>query len=87
MPGIVPDDLPGDRTLKKASEYRQHAQECRALARTTQTDDHRTQLVKMAETWEALAAERERMVAARTSLDGAFEIRDPAVALPRDAAG
>ena len=51
--------------MKKASEYRQHAQECRALARNAKADEHRFQLLKMAETWEALAAERERVVRER----------------------
>ena len=48
--------------MKKASEYRQHSQECRALARNAKGDEHRTQLLKMAETWETLAVERERML-------------------------
>jgi hypothetical protein len=48
--------------MKKASEYRQHAQECRELARGSTADDHRDQLLRMAETWEQLATERERLV-------------------------
>ena len=45
--------------MKKASEYRQHAEECRALARNMTDDAQRDQLVRMAETWDRLAAERE----------------------------
>ena len=46
--------------MKKASEYRQHAAECRALAAQMQEGDQRDQLMKMAETWESLAQDRER---------------------------
>jgi len=72
--------------VKKASEYRQHAQECRALARTTQTDDHRAQLLKMAETWETLATERERLLAEqdRSDTDTALA-SDPPPAIAREA--
>jgi hypothetical protein len=48
--------------VKKASEYRQHAQECRALARNAKADEHRIHLLNMADTWENLAVERERML-------------------------
>ena len=73
--------------MKKASEYRQHAQECRALARTTQTDDHRAQLLKMAETWETLATERERLLPEedRSDTDTACQ-SDPALPAAREAA-
>ena len=46
--------------LKKAEEYRRHAEECRVLARAAQNGEHRNQLLIMAETWDGLAAERER---------------------------
>jgi len=45
--------------MKKASEYRKHAQECRDMARGLPEGDHRAQLLEMAETWENLARERE----------------------------
>ena len=48
--------------MKKASEYRRHAEECRALALKAGTEEHRVQLLKMADTWASLAEERERMV-------------------------
>ena len=46
--------------MKKASEYRQHAAECRTLASRMDVGEHRDQLLKMAATWDQLAAERER---------------------------
>lgn len=48
--------------MKKASEYRQHAEECRALAERMQSGEQRDQLLKMADTWENLAAERTALV-------------------------
>jgi hypothetical protein len=47
--------------VKKASEYRQHAEECRALARQVQ-GEQREQLLEMARTWEKLAEERSDLV-------------------------
>lgn len=49
--------------VKKASEYRQHAKECRALATQAVSDEHRKQLSAMADTWDTLALEREKMAA------------------------
>ena len=45
--------------MKKASEYRKHAQECRALARRMAHGDQRDQLLEMAEIWDKLAKQRE----------------------------
>ncbi len=47
--------------MKKASEYRQHAEECRALARQMQ-GEQRDQLLEMARTWDQLAADRSELV-------------------------
>ena len=47
--------------MKKASEYRQHAVECRQLAAGVQ-GIQREQLVEMAATWERLAEERSDLV-------------------------
>jgi hypothetical protein len=44
--------------LKKASEYRQHAQECRDLAVQMDSDQQRELMLRMAEHWENLAADR-----------------------------
>lgn len=48
--------------MKKASEYRQHAQECRDLAKQMPEGDKRNQLLEMARTWENLADERSDLV-------------------------
>ena len=47
--------------MKKASEYRQHAIECRQLA-SGMEGEQRTQLLEMASTWDRLAAERAELV-------------------------
>ena len=48
--------------MKKASEYRQHAEECRVLANGTAPGPHRDQLLEMARTWDRLADERSDFV-------------------------
>ena len=48
--------------MKKASEYRQHAEECRVLARRMAPGEHRDQLLEMAATWDNLATERSELV-------------------------
>lgn len=48
--------------MKKASEYRQHAKECRALAAALEVGEHRDQLLEMAATWDRLAEERAELV-------------------------
>ena len=45
--------------MKTVAEYRQHAEECRALARSL-NGEHREQLLRMAETWDRLAEQNER---------------------------
>ena len=47
--------------MKKASEYRKHAEECLALAKQVHDGEHRKQLLEMARTWNALAEDRERV--------------------------
>jgi ribosomal protein S4 len=47
--------------VKKASEYRAHAEECRSLARTMQ-GEQRDQLLAMAANWEKLAADRSDLI-------------------------
>jgi hypothetical protein len=47
--------------MKKASEYRQHAEECRQLAKGIQ-GEQRDRLLEMAATWENLAQERSDLV-------------------------
>jgi hypothetical protein len=46
--------------MKKPAEYRQLANECRALARSARNDEHRSQLLKMAEGWDQFAVQSER---------------------------
>jgi hypothetical protein len=48
--------------MKKASEYRRHAEECRALAKNMKPGEQRDQLLEMATTWENLAAERTELI-------------------------
>lgn len=68
--------------MKKAAEYRQHARECWALARNAPTEEQRGQLTAMAETWDALATERERMLREQQSVEAAFEAFSPVVPVP-----
>jgi len=48
--------------MKKASEYRQHADECRAMAGQTKPGPERDQLLEMARTWDKLAEERADLI-------------------------
>ncbi len=48
--------------MKKASEYRQHAQECRDLAKSMPEGPQREQLLEMTRTWDNLAAERADLI-------------------------
>ena len=59
--------------MKKASEYRQHAQECRDLARHMPEGEQRKQLLEMAATWENLARERSDLVRRHPELAHADE--------------
>ena len=45
--------------MRKLHEYREHAAECREMARTA-PPAHRQQLEQMAATWEQLAVARQR---------------------------
>ncbi len=47
--------------MKKASEYRQHAEQCRPLAQGMQ-GEQRDQLIEMAATWEKLAKDRADLI-------------------------
>ncbi len=57
--------------MKKASEYRRHAEECRALANAMEQGAQRNQLLEMAATWENLARDRSELVRRHPEL--AFE--------------
>lgn len=54
--------------MKKASEYRQHAQECRDLAATMEIPSQRDQLLEMAAHWEKLAVDRVAMIRSHPDL-------------------
>jgi hypothetical protein len=48
--------------MKKASEYRMHAKECRDLAATMESAAQRDQLLEMAAHWEKLARDRVALI-------------------------
>jgi hypothetical protein len=48
--------------MKKASEYRQHAAECRQMMATAPAEQ-KIMLETMAKTWDSLADDRERQLA------------------------
>jgi hypothetical protein len=58
--------------VKRAEEYRRHADECRMLARGAATAEDREQILAMAETWEKLAFEWLR-IQARTNQNLEFD--------------
>jgi hypothetical protein len=49
--------------LKTVAEYREHAEQCRKLAESVISEEHKAALKSMAETWESLAREREARLA------------------------
>ena len=59
--------------MKKASEYLEHAQECRALAARMTSAEDRDQLLSMAEMWEYMADDRSAMVASHPELSAGVE--------------
>jgi hypothetical protein len=48
--------------MKKASEYRQHAQECRTLASHMDLAEQRSLMLSMAEHWNKLAEDRVALI-------------------------
>jgi hypothetical protein len=60
--------------LKKANDYRNHALECRDLAKGALSEKERSQLLNMAETWENLARDREDFIVRHPELS---RRRDP----------
>jgi hypothetical protein len=49
--------------MDKVSQYRGNAQECRRLCASVTDSQQKAMLERMAETWESLAADRERRAA------------------------
>jgi hypothetical protein len=56
-------------SIKKASEYREHAEECRTLARWAKSADDRALFLNMAATWESLAQARGKQLAKKMQVD------------------
>lgn len=56
--------------MKKVEEYRAHAAECLAMARRAGNEEQRVQLLKMAETWETLAKQREAVYRNKSPSEG-----------------
>jgi hypothetical protein len=48
--------------MKKASEYRQHAKECRDLAGQMESAEQRAMMLQMADHWEKLADDRMALI-------------------------
>jgi hypothetical protein len=46
-------------------EYRQYAEQCRAMARAARNRARRTQLLQLAMQWEIIARQREKLLAAK----------------------
>ena len=54
--------------MKKASEYRLHAKECRDLAAKMESAEQREQLLEMADHWETLASDRAELISKHPEL-------------------
>lgn len=73
------------RVMKKTSEYRAHARECRKLASEMVRDKDRDLLLRMAADWERLARDRAELIQRHPELDDdASEAED---AVTTDAVG
>lgn len=48
--------------MLKVAEYRQHAADCRRMAKTTKDPDQRKMLEDMAASWDSLAHERDQFL-------------------------
>jgi hypothetical protein len=55
--------------MKTTHDYLRHAEECEALAKTSVSEEQRQMIVKMAETWRLLAAQRERHLQAQAKIE------------------
>jgi hypothetical protein len=49
--------------MQTTEQYRQHGEECRAMARRTHSPEERAMLLKIAQTWDDLAAYRAAQIA------------------------
>ena len=56
--------------MRRISEYQEHADQCRLLAKTALAPDHKVMLENMAKTWESLAEERKKRLEKGLDPDG-----------------
>ena len=54
--------------MRKASEYRHHAEECRKLAAKMKTGDQRDHMLKIAKVWDQLAEDHADILCKRLQL-------------------
>ena len=54
--------------MRKIEEYKEHAEECRTLARRSKSQADRDMLMNMATTWESLAEGRTRSMEIKNRL-------------------
>jgi hypothetical protein len=59
--------------MTKFEDYKKHAEDCRTMARNTTNEEQRQGLLKMAETWESLAADRAAQMARQKRIDRLVE--------------
>jgi hypothetical protein len=55
--------------MRKLSEYKAHADECRKIVSFMKNAEHKKQLIGMAEAWEMLAREREKLLSKTADKD------------------
>jgi hypothetical protein len=48
--------------MRKIADYRQHAEECRCLAKSATAEHQRKQFLAMAATWDTLADDRQELM-------------------------
>lgn len=54
--------------MKQSKDYRDNAEECRAIAASMKNGDRRTHVLDLARQWDEFAADREKITAIRASL-------------------
>ncbi|HYJ85152.1 MAG TPA: hypothetical protein VEW46_03790 [Pyrinomonadaceae bacterium] len=64
--------------MQTIENYLQHAAECRQLAARARTPEDREMILKMVETWEELAAAREKMLKSRERAQSLVETGEEA---------
>jgi hypothetical protein len=58
--------------MRKAEDYRKHAEQCRAMARNIMHEVTRQALIEMAETWESLASDHKARIAQQQRIEKTF---------------